>query len=482
MKIRHLFEEEAKHVTFCFGRMNPPTIGHKKLLDTMKSVGGEMRIFVSQSQDPKKNPLSYSEKISFMRKLFPEYSKDIIEEPTLNTLPKIAEYLNNNGYDHATFVAGSDRIDDMKKMLEAYNGKTEGKKGPLATTYKFETLDFVSSGEREDGGGGVSGISASGARAAAASGNFEEFVQTTGAGEAAKDLYNAVRNGMGIEEKRDIEERFSNKLAYVLSEKNDVDWDSIYKGINSAEFRGIKPGKDGRAHFIRTKGVDPNDKKSVGSTAYGPVQLTGKTLNDLRKRHPELFKGVNQNYLDKFSQQAKDFAKHGRNKGKISDYDPKFDYGSAGSLSGPEFDKDYKDMSIAAFKAKHADLVKKGNTNPSATDIATAWRGVGPDKDPEYFHAFDKGRLPKPTGRNVSMTNSETNEDGGLVIPTSTVRGVIIDMIADKIMKTNDYDKIAKWLKLIVGKDLKPKGQSRYIITSADVKEAIGIVKERIGK
>ena len=56
MLLNELFEAETKHVTFCFGRMNPPTIGHKQVLDTMKSQGGEMKIFVSQSQDKKKNP------------------------------------------------------------------------------------------------------------------------------------------------------------------------------------------------------------------------------------------------------------------------------------------------------------------------------------------------------------------------------------------------------------------------------------------
>ena len=196
MFLTELFEAGSKHVTFCFGRMNPPTIGHKQVLDTMKSQGGDMRIFVSQSQDAKKNPLDYGTKIKFIKEMFPEYAGNVVDDPSLNTVVKVASYLHDQGYNAATFVAGSDRLDDMKKLLEAYNG-VEGKAHGF---YKFEVLDFVSSGEREDGAEGVAGVSASGARAAAANNDFEAFKEATGAGELAKPLFAAVRKGMKIAE------------------------------------------------------------------------------------------------------------------------------------------------------------------------------------------------------------------------------------------------------------------------------------------
>lgn len=194
MLLKQLFEETKNAVTFCFGRMNPPTIGHKQVLDTMAAQGGEMKIFVSQSQDGKKNPLDYSTKIKFIKAMFPEYAGDVVEDSSLNTVVKVASYLYDQGYTAATFVAGSDRLEDMKKLLEAYNG-VEGKAHGY---YKFETLDFVSSGEREDGAEGVAGVSASGARAAAANGDLEAFKESTGAGELSQKLYDAVRKGMGI--------------------------------------------------------------------------------------------------------------------------------------------------------------------------------------------------------------------------------------------------------------------------------------------
>lgn len=194
MFLKELFENENSHVAFCFGRLNPPTIGHKKLLDALSNVGGDYKIFVSQSQDSKKNPLDYNTKIKFIKAMFPEYASNVVDDSGLNTIVKVASYLFDQGYKNATFVAGSDRLADMKKLLEAYNG-VEGKSHGY---YKFDVLDFVSSGDREDGAEGVAGISASGARLAAANSDFANFKESTGAGELAEPLYNAVRKGMGI--------------------------------------------------------------------------------------------------------------------------------------------------------------------------------------------------------------------------------------------------------------------------------------------
>ena len=196
MRLHELFEDSSKHVSFCFGRLNPPTIGHKQLLDTVASIGGDYKIFVSQSQDAKKNPLDYSTKINFIKAMFPEHANNVVQDPSLNTVVKVASYLYDQGYTDATFVAGSDRLEEMKKLLTAYNG-VEGKAHGY---YKFSVLDFQSSGDREDGAEGVAGVSASNARAAAAAGDFEEFKASTGAGELSKKLYTAVRKGMGISE------------------------------------------------------------------------------------------------------------------------------------------------------------------------------------------------------------------------------------------------------------------------------------------
>lgn len=207
MRLRQLFEEPEKHVAFCFGRMNPPTIGHAEVFKTLASIGGDYYIFVSQSQDKKENPLSYSEKIAFIKAIHPQYADAVIENTDLNTIGKVASYLYDQGYQHATFVAGSDRLEQFKKLLTDYNG-IEGKSHGY---YKFELLDFKSSGARDPDSPGVSGVSASKARAAAANNNFEEFQEATGAGEIARPMFDAVRKGMGIKES--VDEGIKHKIA-----------------------------------------------------------------------------------------------------------------------------------------------------------------------------------------------------------------------------------------------------------------------------
>jgi hypothetical protein len=196
MLLNELFEQESKHVTFCFGRMNPPTIGHEQVFKTMAEQGGDYKIFVSQSQDKKDNPLSYSDKIKFIKAIHPQYADAVEENSALNTVVKVASHLYDLGYRNATFVAGSDRLDSFKKLLTQYNG-VEGKAHGY---YKFDVLDFVSAGERDPDSEGVSGVSASKARAAAANNDLAAFKEATGAGEIANKMFAAVRQGMGISE------------------------------------------------------------------------------------------------------------------------------------------------------------------------------------------------------------------------------------------------------------------------------------------
>jgi hypothetical protein len=201
MKLLELFEAGAKHVTFCFGRLNPPTIGHEQLLATVSKGNGDHRIFLSQSQDKKKNPLDYATKIKFLKLMFPSYAKNIVEDTSLNTIGKVCSYLYDQGYKSITIVGGSDRVHGLKKLIDDYNG-VEGKAHGF---YKFDNIDMLSSGERDPDADGIAGVSASGAREAAAEGDFEKFAHTTGAGHHAEELYNAVRQGMGINEDIDID-------------------------------------------------------------------------------------------------------------------------------------------------------------------------------------------------------------------------------------------------------------------------------------
>ena len=186
-----------KHASFCFGRMNPPTIGHRELLakTAEAAIGGEYYIFLSKKQDPKENPLSYDVKLGFIDEMFPEYVQHIVRDDSIKTPLLAAEWLYGKGIRAMTMVAGSDRLPDYEKLMAAWNSPEVRRKSGRDKCH----INLVSSGDREEGAEGVAGISASGARAAAKAGDMETFMETTGtSGDLAKKLYAAVRNGMGI--------------------------------------------------------------------------------------------------------------------------------------------------------------------------------------------------------------------------------------------------------------------------------------------
>ena len=196
MFLSQLFEAiDKRHAAFAFGRMNPPTLGHGQLIDTVANAaaGGDYFVFVSQTQDKKKNPLDYATKIKFIKAMFPAHAGHIVQDAQLKTIMQIAHWLYKKGYRSVTFVAGSDRIEGFTELLNKYNGN--GQEGD-AGYYKFDTINVVSSGDRDPDADGLAGVSATAARAAAAAGNLAAFAQATGAGELAKPLYTAVRQGM----------------------------------------------------------------------------------------------------------------------------------------------------------------------------------------------------------------------------------------------------------------------------------------------
>ena len=200
---KNFLVEEEKTVYFTFGRMNPPTIGHEKLLNALASKAGKnpYRVFVSQSQDKKKNPLSYKDKIKVIRKMFPKYARNIMMNNKVKTAIDAAVQLYNEGYVNLVMIVGSDRIREFDVLLNRYNGE-KARHG----FYNFNKINVISAGERDPDAEGVEGMSASKMRSAASSGDFTQFSQgipRNVSNADTKAIYNMVRTGMGLKEARE---------------------------------------------------------------------------------------------------------------------------------------------------------------------------------------------------------------------------------------------------------------------------------------
>jgi phosphopantetheine adenylyltransferase len=186
-------EKSGETVTLVFGRFNPPTIGHEKLLNGAQQVSGDgdLRIYPSRSVDPKKNPLDTNQKTELMKKMFPDHADNIINDEGVKTIFDALKIANEDGYSNVKIVVGSDRVAEFDNLAQKYNGDL----------YDFEEIDTISAGERDEDAEGVSGMSASKMRKAATENDFDTFrkgIPDTLDDNAAKQMMNTVRRAMQV--------------------------------------------------------------------------------------------------------------------------------------------------------------------------------------------------------------------------------------------------------------------------------------------
>lgn len=189
-----------------FGRMNPPTIGHEKLVNKVIneaiSRNGDPLIYLSKTQDSDKNPLTYDQKMRYAKAFF---GKNYIITSRARTIIEVAKELDGV-YEHLVVVVGSDRLREFKSLMTRYNGKD----------YTFKTLDVISAGERDPDVEGATGMSASKMRAAAEDGDLKSFTKgvPSKGRRLASAMYNDVRKGLGM-----VEESFDDLVSNFLKER-----------------------------------------------------------------------------------------------------------------------------------------------------------------------------------------------------------------------------------------------------------------------
>ena len=185
--------EQTQDLTIVFGRFNPPTTGHEKLLQMAKktAAGGNLKIYPSRTQDPKKNPLDPDMKASYMRKMFPEFEEEIINDPEMKSIFDVLTTADEDGYENVNIVVGSDRQSEFESLAQKYNGDL----------YNFDLIRTISAGTRDADAPGLEGMSASKLRKAASEGDYKSFRAGTPKkfdDADAMALFNATRQGMGI--------------------------------------------------------------------------------------------------------------------------------------------------------------------------------------------------------------------------------------------------------------------------------------------
>ena len=376
MKLRQLFESPTTAV-IAFGRMNPPTIGHQKLVQAIKSHNGDHYVFLSQSQKPKTDPLAFTDKLRYAKFFFPEVT---IGHPQVKTIIQALQKINELGYEDLIYVAGSDRVQAFEELINKYNGKD----------YNFKNIQVVSAGERDPDAEGAEGMSASKMRQAAADGNLEAFTEGTPRPELAEEMFAAVRQGMGIRD-----------------EEPEIAESSIASKINW-----------GGQHDDEDDGKDKKEKK--------------QSLLDKLKAAMGVSEDVSPEDEDKFHNELDDL---------VHKY-----FGDS-----PDEEKMLK-------KYKKTDE----EAPPGREDQVKALKKEFPD---------DEGAPYAIAWAQHNKKKKKTNESD-VVIDKARLRDYLRMLIDDAIDKEEDINKLSKVLKMLVGKEIRTRGDHKFTITSEDVVEA----------
>jgi hypothetical protein len=250
--MKNLFEITQKKAVITFGRMNPPTIGHEKLINKVMELASKNNatpfIFVSRTQDSKKNPLTSSQKIRYLGLGIPHAKKFIINDKSVRTPFEALKHVELLGYSDIIFVVGDDRKVEFKKSITPYLNHPDPNK-----SFNLQSFKIVSAGSRDADSDGVEGMSASKMRDAAIKNNYKLFksgVPSNLSDKFSKEMFIDVRDGMKIIEM--VEEIRHIQPSLNISRKN---MPQIKKGDIQSFFE-----------FLKTKGIQISKRQSLISS------------------------------------------------------------------------------------------------------------------------------------------------------------------------------------------------------------------------
>ena len=424
--------EATGKIVFAFGRFNPPTTGHEKLITKVAKISGSdpYRIYPSLTQNPKKDPLPHALKVAYMRKMFSKHSRNIIADKKAITAIDIAVKLYDEGFKDLVMVAGSDRLKEFDSLLNKYNGVTGKRHG----YYKFNTISVVSAGERDPDAEGVTGMSASKMRAAAVEGDEKSFAM--GVPKGFKDvskLFQDVRKYMGIREDKDMGSMtdFENvRDAYLtgkvwnvgdLIEANGVTGIIIRKGTNYVSYND----GDGKVHKAWLHDItldERNYAKEYANYQGTPEQIARRSSRNKARRvmGDKAVKGMDVGHKDNnpLNNDPKNLKMEDPSKNRReprlrekSDLDeiPMALLKVKNAISQMTHPKGYEDM-VKQYvkKMDEPNSASKGNI---INDIVKQYRNVNPRSFQQYVNKLvKKGILPKKLEADFDIV-SEVKQD-----------------------------------------------------------------------
>ena len=270
---------EDKHIVFSYGRMNPPTAGHSKVVDKVKShadkIGANHSVIVSHSQNNKTDPLHHEHKKEYLKHIHPDVNFEHSTKEHPHFLAQLKKF-HQEGHTHATMVVGSDRVKQFKALANKYNGKE----------YNYKKIHILSAGQRDPDAEGVAGISGTKMRNHASGNDFKSFkagLHPNHSDEHAKKLFKATRQGMNLQK----EERGMLDFQTFLTE-------------------GKKKGLDGKACWdgYKLQGTKKKGKRTVDNCVKVNEDMEGMSQKSGDKRSTESGAGMTAQGVAKYNRRT----------------------------------------------------------------------------------------------------------------------------------------------------------------------------------
>ena len=277
---------EDKHIVFSYGRMNPPTAGHSKVVDKVKShadaIGANHAVIVSHSQNNKTDPLHHEHKKEYLKHVHPDVNFEHSTKEHPHFLAQLKKF-HQEGHTHATMVVGSNRVKQFKALANKYNGP----KGD----YNYKKIHILSAGQRDPDAEGVAGISGTKMRNHASGNDYKSFkagLHANHSDEHAKKLFKATRQGMNLQKEETGMKDFATFLAE--GKKKGLDGKACWDGykLQGTKKKGNKtvdncvPVKEDMEGMSQKSGDKRSTESGAGMTAQGVAKYNRRTGGNLK--------------------------------------------------------------------------------------------------------------------------------------------------------------------------------------------------------
>jgi hypothetical protein len=292
-------ESVAKEIVCVFGRFNPPTVAHEKMLDEAAKIatGKQYRIYVSKAEDSKNNPICFTEKVKYVRKMFPRFARSVMNDSDVTTHLQICAKLYEQGFTKVTLVVGSDKLAEVTALMNHYNGRVLNE----GSSFQFEHgVKIVSFGDIDPDTTASLKL-----RESAIANNLEVFSKGLPAAfTETTELFNSVRAGLGLKESKtfrkhiQLESVSERREAYikgeifnvgddvVLTESNEVGKICLrganYLVVSMGDGRKVRRWLNG-VELVEKIATDVLELESAPIIEYSPSNGAGKSVSKIRQ-------------------------------------------------------------------------------------------------------------------------------------------------------------------------------------------------------